>query len=230
MKFDTVVANPPFSLDKWGADEAGSDPFNRFWRGIPPKSKGDWAFISHMLEVADENSGKVGVIIPHGVLFRGGNEGKIRQYILENEHILEAIIGLPANLFYGTGIPAAIAIFRKGRGSENVLFIDASREYENGKNQNKLRPQDIEHIVSIYRKFADGKLQPGVVEDKYAYVATPDEIRENDFNLNIPRYVDTYEEEAEIDIPAVQIEIEQLEGELVEVQAKMKNYLKELGY
>ena len=202
----------------------------RFWRGIPPKSKGDWAFISHMLEVADDQNGKVGVIIPHGVLFRGGSEGKIRQYIIENEHILEAIIGLPANLFYGTGIPAAIAIFRKGRGSENVLFIDASREYENGKNQNKLRPQDIEHIVSIYRKFADGELQPGVVEDKYAYVATPDEIRENDFNLNIPRYVDTYEEEAEIDIPAVQKEIEQLETELAEVQGKMKEYLKELGY
>ena len=180
--------------------------------------------------MADDQSGKVGVIIPHGVLFRGGSEGKIRQYILENEHTLEAVIGLPANLFYGTGIPAAIAIFRKGRGSENVLFIDASREYENGKNQNKLRPQDIEHIVGIYRKFAAGELQPGVVEDKYAYVATPDEIRENDFNLNIPRYVDTYEEEAEIDIPAVQKEIEQLETELAEVQGKMKEYLKELGY
>jgi type I restriction enzyme M protein len=230
MKFDTVVANPPFSLDKWGAEEAASDPHNRFWRGIPPKSKGDWAFISHMLEVADDNAGKVGVIIPHGVLFRGGSEGKIRQYILENEHILEAVIGLPANLFYGTGIPAAIAIFHKGRGSENVLFIDASREFENGKNQNKLRTQDIEHIVSTYRKFAAGELQPGVVEDKYAFVATPDDIRENDFNLNIPRYVDTYEEEAEIDIPAVQKEIEQLEGELAEVQGKMKEYLKELGY
>ena len=148
--------NTKFSLDKWGAEEAAADPYNRFWRGIPPKSKGDWAFISHMLEVADDNGGKVGVIIPHGVLFRGGSEGKIRQYILENEHILEAVIGLPANLFYGTGIPAAIAIFRKGRGSENVLFIDASREYENGKNQNKLRSQDIEHIVGVYRKFANG--------------------------------------------------------------------------
>ena len=230
MKFDTVVANPPFSLDKWGAEEAASDAYNRFWRGIPPKSKGDWAFISHMLEVADDNGGKVGVIIPHGVLFRGGSEGKIRQYILENEHILEAVIGLPANLFYGTGIPATIAIFRKGRNSKNVLFIDASREFENGKNQNKLRPQDIGHIVETYRKFVDGKFAPGVVEDKYAYVATPDEIRENDFNLNIPRYVDTYEEEAEIDISSVQKEIDQLETELVEVQKKMKTYLKELGY
>jgi type I restriction enzyme M protein len=137
---------------------------------------------------------------------------------------------LPSNLFYGTGIPAAIAIFRKGRGSENVLFIDASREFENGKNQNKLRPQDIEHIVSTYRQFADGQLKPGVVEEKYAFVSTPADIRENDFNLNIPRYVDTYEEEAEIDIPAVQKEIEQLETELAKVQGKMKEYLKELGY
>ena len=190
----------------------------------------DWAFISHMLEVADDNEGKVGVIIPHGVLFRGGSEGKIRQYILENEHTLEAVIGLPANLFYGTGIPAAIAIFRKGRNSENVLFIDASREFENGKNQNKLREKDIEHIVTTYQKFVNGEFAPGVAEDKYAFVAIPEDIRENDYNLNIPRYVDTYEEEAEIDIPAVQKEIEQLEGELAEVQTKMKEYLKQLGY
>jgi type I restriction enzyme M protein len=180
--------------------------------------------------VVDDNGGKVGVIIPHGVLFRGGSEGKIRQYILENEHTLEAVIGLPANLFYGTGIPAAIAIFCKGRNSENVLFIDASREYENGKNQNKLREKDIEHIVTTYQKFVNGEFAPGVAEDKYAFVATPDDIRENDFNLNIPRYVDTYEEEAEIDIPAVQKEIELLEGELAEVQTKMKEYLKQLGY
>ncbi len=230
MKFDTVVANPPFSLDKWGAEEAASDPYNRFWRGIPPKSKGDWAFISHMLEVADDNTGVVGVIVPHGVLFRGAGEGKIRQYILENEHILEAVIGLPANLFYGTGIPASIIIFRKGRNSKKVLFIDASREYENGKNQNKLREKDINHIVTTYRKFVDGAFAPGVAEDKYAFVATPEDIQENGFNLNIPRYVDTYEEEAEIDIVAVQKEIDSLESELAEVQAKMKEYLKELGY
>ncbi|MDO4931722.1 MAG: type I restriction-modification system subunit M [Prevotellaceae bacterium] len=230
MKFDTVVANPPFSLDKWGAEEAACDTYNRFWRGIPPKSKGDWAFICHMLEVADDKDGVVGVIVPHGVLFRGGSEGKIRKYILENEHILEAIIGLPSNLFYGTGIPAAIAIFRKGRSSKNILFIDASREYENGKNQNKLRTEDINHIITTYRKFVDGKFKPGVAEDKYAFVATPEDIQENDFNLNIPRYVDTYEEEAEIDIVAVQKEIDSLEKELAEVQAKMKEYLKELGY
>jgi type I restriction enzyme M protein len=229
MKFDTVVANPPFSLDKWGADEAEHDQYNRFWRGTPPKSKGDWAFISHMLEVAYEGRGKVGVVVPHGVLFRGASEGKIRKKTIE-DNFLEAVIGLPANLFFGTGIPAAIVIFNKGKKTDNVLFIDASKEFESGKNQNKLRPQDINHIVSTYRNFTEGKLKEGVTEDKYAYVATPAEIAENDYNLNIPRYVDTFEEEAEIDILAVQKEIDRLEKELVDVQSKMKEYLKELGY
>ena len=228
MKFDTVVANPPFSLDKWGADEAAHDPYNRFWRGVPPKSKGDWAFISHMIEVAREGSGKVGVVIPHGVLFRGASEGKIRRQVID-ENLLEAVIGLPANLFYGTGIPAAIAIFNKGKTTDNVLFIDASREFENGKNQNRLRPEDIDHIVTVYRKFTAGQFEPGVAEERYAFVATPADIQENDYNLNIPRYVDTFEEEAEIDIPAVQREIDALEKELAEVQAQMNEYLKELG-
>lgn len=229
MKFDTVIANPPFSLDKWGAEEAAHDSYNRFWRGIPPKSKGDWAFISHMIEAAQEGSGKVGVVIPHGVLFRGASEGKIRKQVID-ENLLEAVIGLPANLFFGTGIPAAIAIFNKGKKTDNVLFVDASREYENGKNQNKLRPEDINHIVSVYQKFTSGQLEPGVAEEKYAFVATPADIQENDYNLNIPRYVDTFEEEAEVDIPAVQKEIDALEAELAEVQAKMRDYLKELGY
>jgi len=229
MRFDTVVANPPFSLDKWGADEASNDKFNRFWRGIPPKSKGDWAFISHMIEVAYEGRGKVGVVVPHGVLFRGASEGKIRQKTIE-ENILEAVIGLPSNLFFGTGIPAAIAVFNKGKQTENVLFIDSSKEFENGKNQNKLRNQDIEHIVSTYRRFAAGELPAGVVEEKYSYVATFDEIKDNDFNLNIPRYVDTFEEEAEIDINSVQKEIDDLEKQLADVQVKMNTYLKELGY
>ena len=162
-------------------------------------------------------------------MFRGSSEGKIRKKTID-ENLLEAVIGLPANLFFGTGIPAAIIVFNKGKKTDNVLFIDASREFENGKNQNKLRPQDIEHIVSTYERFKAGELQPGVAEDKYAYVATPAEMAENDYNLNIPRYVDTYEEEAEIDINEVQAEIETLEKELVEVQSKMKQYLKELGF
>ncbi len=229
MKFDTVVANPPFSLDKWGADEAAADTHNRFWRGTPPKSKGDWAFISHMIETTYEGKGKVGVVVPHGVLFRGASEGKIRQRTIE-ENILEAVIGLPANLFFGTGIPAAILIFNRGKGkNENVLFIDASQTYEAGKNQNKLREEDIQRIVDTYRKFNTGKLKPGVVLEKYAYVATRAEMQENDYNLNIPRYVDTFEEEAEIDIKAVQGDINKLEKVLVEVQKEMDKYLKELG-
>jgi type I restriction enzyme M protein len=241
MKFDTVVANPPFSLDKWGKSDdkeenkssdsfdPETDIYNRFWRGIPPKSKGDWAFISHMIETTYEGKGKVGVVVPHGVLFRGASEGKIRQKTIE-ENILEAVIGLPANLFFGTGIPAAILIFNKGKGeNKNVLFIDASKFYESAKNQNKLRPTDIEHIVKTYRKFNEEKLPAGIIEDKFSFVATFDEIKENEFNLNIPRYVDTFEEEPEVDIAAVQVEIEKLEGELKTVQAELNKYLKELG-
>lgn len=240
MKFDTVVANPPFSLDKWGKVEDKEenkavksydpehDPYNRFWRGIPPKSKGDWAFICHMIETLNEH-GKAAVVVPHGVLFRGASEGKIRQKTIE-ENLLEAVIGLPANLFFGTGIPAAIMVFNKSKGKNtNILFIDASRDFESVKNQNKLRPKDIEHIISTYQNFNTGKLKPGVVEDKYSYVATPDEIQENDFNLNIPRYVDTFEEEPEVDINKVQSEIETLEKELAEVQKQMNKYLKELN-
>ncbi|MBI2281101.1 MAG: type I restriction-modification system subunit M [Bacteroidetes bacterium] len=241
MRFDTIVGNPPFSLDKWGKSDdkeenkaadsfdPETDKYNRFWRGVPPKSKGDWAFITHMIETTYEGKGKVGVVVPHGVLFRGSSEGKIRQKTIE-ENILEAVIGLPANLFFGTGIPAAILIFNKGKvDNTNVLFIDSSKHFESAKNQNKLRESDIEHIVSTYRKFNEGKLNPGIVEDKYSYVATFDEIQENEFNLNIPRYVDTFEEEAEVDIAAVQLEINKLETELKTVQEEMKRYLKELG-
>jgi len=230
MKFDTVVANPPFSLDKWGAeDTAIADKYNRFWRGIPPKSKGDWAFITHMIETTYEGRGKVGVVVPHGVLFRGSSEGKIRQKTIE-ENILEAVIGLPANLFFGTGIPAAILIFNKGKERDkNVLFIDASQDFESIKNQNRLRNEDILHIVETYQKFNAGQLQTGIIEDKFSYVATPEEIAENDYNLNIPRYVDTFEEEPEVDIAAVQKEINKLEVELKEVQKEMNKYLQELG-
>jgi type I restriction enzyme M protein len=168
-------------------------------------------------------------VVPHGVLFRGSSEGKIRQKTIE-DNILEAVIGLPANLFFGTGIPAAILVFNKGKEkNKNVLFIDASQQYENGKNQNKLREADIDKIVDTYRKFSKGALSAGVVEEKYSYVATPEEMSENDYNLNIPRYVDTFEEEAEVDIKAVQRNIEKLEKELKDVQAEMAKYLKELG-
>lgn len=220
MKFNVVVANPPFSLDKWGAENAEKDRFKRFWRGVPPKSKGDYAFISHMIETAIEDGGKVGVIVPHGVLFRGGKEGNIRRRLIE-ENYLDAVIGLPANLFYGTGIPTAILIFKKSRKRQDVLFIDASREFDQGKNQNRLRDEDIKKIVATYDAYES--------VDKYAYKATFDEISEAEFNLNIPRYVDTFEEEEDIDIKAVQKEIAEIEKELADTRKQMDRYLKELG-
>lgn len=224
MKFDVVIANPPFSLDKWGQEIAAEDRYGRFFRGIPPKSKGDWAFISHMLAAASDGIGRVGVVVPHGVLFRGGQEGKIREAVIR-ENLLDAVVGLPANLFFGTPIPAALMIFDKSRktnGKGKVLFIDASREFEQNTNQNKLRTQDIEKIVNTFRKKK--------TIEKYSYVAPYAEIEENEFNLNIPRYVDTFEEEEDIDIPAVQQEIKQIEVQLAETQAKMNGYLKELGF
>jgi len=224
IKFDVVIANPPFSLDKWGQEMASEDRYGRFYRGIPPKSKGDWAFISHMLATALEGKGRVGVVVPHGVLFRGGQEGKIREAVIR-ENLLDAVIGLPANLFYGTGIPAALMIFNKSRkphGRDKVLFIDASREFAQNTNQNKLRPQDIDKIVDTFQKRK--------TIDKYSYHAGYAEIEENEFNLNIPRYVDTFEPEKEIDIAAVQKEIEQIEAELAKTQEKMNSYLKELGF
>ncbi len=154
MKFDIVVANPPFSLDKWGYDEAAADPFHRYHRGLPPKSKGDWAFITHMIETAREGTGKVGVVVPHGVLFRGAAEGKIRQKLIE-ENLLEAVIGLPANLFFGTGIPAAILLFNKGKTHGDVLFIDASREFKDAKNQNLLTDEHLDKIVAHLRGLPD---------------------------------------------------------------------------
>ena len=220
MKFDIVVANPPFSLDKWGHENAEADRFKRFFRGIPPKSKGDYAFIQHMIETTAPG-GKVGVIVPHGVLFRGSAEQKIRRQLIE-ENLLEAVIGLPTNLFYGTGIPAAILVFNKAKTTENIVFIDASKNYEDGKRQNKLRPQDIEEIIEAFKGFK--------TIEKFSSVVTPNEVVENDYNLNIPRYVDTFEDEEPVDIEAVQEQIEQLETELVEVRAEMKEHLKELGY
>ena len=220
MKFAVVVANPPFSLDKWGAEKAPSDPFNRFHRGTPPKSKADYAFITHMIETAAADGGRVGVIVPHGVLFRGGAEGKIRAQFIE-ENLLDAVIGLPANLFFGTGIPAAILVFRKGRKSTDVMFVDASREYEDAKNQSRLREQDIEKIVATVRA--------GKAVEKYAHLATREEIKENEYNLNIARYVDMFEEEEDADLPALQTEITSLESQLGAVRAKIAEHLAELG-
>lgn len=223
MKFNCVVANPPFSLDKWGAENAENDQHNRFWRGVPPKSRGDWAFISHMVETALEKEGRVAVVVPHGVLFRGAAEGRIRKKMIE-ENLLDAVIGLPGNLFPTTNIPVAILVFDRSReqgGSReectNVLFVDASQDFVSGKNQNTLSEEHIQRIMAAYLARAE--------EEKYAHVADFAEIKENDFNLNIPRYVDTFEEEEEIDIDAVQVEIDALEKELAEVRVKMAEKL-----
>jgi type I restriction enzyme M protein len=227
MKFDVVVANPPFSLDKWGAENAEKDKHKRFWRGIPPKSKGDYGFISHMIEIARPLSGRVAVIVPHGVLFRGGSEGKIRQALIE-ENLLDAVVGLPANLFTTTGIPVAILVFDRSReqGGENearkdVLFIDAGKEFTPNKTQSLMSDEHIQKVLDTYRKREE--------LDKYSHRATPAEITENEYNLNIPRYVDTFEPEEEIDVAALQAEINRLEIELAEVRGRMAGYLKELG-
>jgi type I restriction enzyme M protein len=224
MRFEVVTANPPFSLDKWGADKAGEEMkrFNRWHRGVPPKSKGDYAFISHMIETTTQGTGRVGVVVPHGVLFRGGTEGTIRKAFIE-ENLLDAVIGLPPNLFFGTGIPAAILVFRRDRSERtDIIFIDASRSFENIKNQNLIR-EDVEvaKIVETYRTRQ--------TIDKYSYIANRDEVRENGYNLNIPRYIDTFEEEEKVDIAAVQERIEGIEHELAVVRKDMAACLKELG-
>ena len=217
--FDVVVANPPFSLDKWGEEVANDDSFGRFKYGTPPKSKGDYAFVLHMLSSLNSH-GKMGVILPHGVLFRGASEGKIRTKLIE-ENLLDAVIGLPANLFFGTSIPACILIFKKNRTHNDILFIDASREYEKGKNQNNLTDEHIAKIVETYKSRSEIQ--------KYSHVATLEEIQENDYNLNIPRYVDTFEEEEIIDLDATKTNIVTIENELIEIKSKMSGYLQELG-
>ncbi len=219
MKFDVVVANPPFSLDKWGADELAEDKYRRFEYGLPPKSKGDYAFVEHMLASLNVK-GRMGVVLPHGVLFRGASEGKIRKGIID-DNLLDAVIGLPANLFFGTGIPATILIFKKGRKNKDVLFIDASREFDKDKNQNSLNDAHIKKILSTYKERKE--------IEKYAHLSSLEEIQENDYNLNIPRYVDTFEEEERVDIEATKKEIIMIESELSEVKKQMNAYLEELG-
>ena len=227
MKFDTLVANPPFSLKKWGAENAGNDKYNRFWRGVPPKDKGDYAFVTHMVETAKPKTGRVVVIVPHGVLFRGGAEGKIREAFLK-ENIIDAVIGLPAGLFQTTGIPVSILIIDRSReqGGANekkkdVLFIEASKEYKPGKAQNTLSAENVEKIYSTY---VDRKTIA-----KFSRKVNPKEIAENDFNLNITRYVDTFVEEEPVDIKANLKELEALEPELKKLEKQMYNYLKQLG-
>ena len=227
MKFDTQVANPPFSLAKWGAENAESDPYKRFWRGIPPKDKGDYAFISHMVETLKPRTGRMAVIVPHGVLFRGGAEGKIRKQLIE-ENAIDAVIGLAPGLFQTTGIPVAILVIDRARekggvreSDHDILFIEASKQFKQGKAQNTLTQENADKIFDTFMARKD--------VEKFAHVASPDEIKENDYNLNITRYVDTFEEEEEVDIAATINAIEELNPELERLEEQMKHYLKELG-
>ncbi len=239
MKFDVIVSNPPFSLDKWAKGfesvnstiiddgkkkntfkmEASMDRYNRFEYGVPPKSIGDYAFIQHMLKsLADD--GRMAVVLPHGALFRGASEGLIRQRILE-DNLIDAVIGLPENLFYGVSIPATIVVFKKNRTRNDVLFIEASREYEKGKNQNTLTKENIQKILDTYKNYKE--------VEKYSHIATMDEIKENEYNLNIKRYVDTFEEEEEIDIEETKKNIEKINEELQVLEKELQESLKELG-
>jgi len=227
MKFDLVIANPPFSLKKWAGDNIEDDRYSRFYRGIPPKTKGDYAFISHMVETAKAKEGKVVVIVPHGVLFRGASEGKIRQCLLK-ENIVDAVIGLPAGLFQTTSIPVAILVLDRSRepGGKNearkdVFFVEASKMFRSGKAQNFLDDDHIDKILDAVEKRQD--------IEKFCRVVQPDEIEENDFNLNITRYVDTFEEEGEVDIEANLKELAEVDAELVKLEAEMAKHLKTLG-
>ena len=221
-KFRVQVANPPYSAN-WSADNKflEDDRFSQYGK-LAPKSKADFAFVQHMVHHMDED-GRAVVLLPHGVLFRGGSEETIRKYLIENLNVLDAVIGLPANLFFGTGIPVCVLVLKKDRGANagNILFIDASKGFEAGKNQNILRECDIDSIVDAYVKRVD--------VDKYAHVATMAEIAENGFNLNIPRYVDTFEPEEEIDLNAVAAEIRKLQAEIKGIDAELKPFFEELG-
>ena len=221
MKFDAVVANPPFSQD-WSANpiHLSDDRFSQYGR-LAPKGTADFAFVQHMIHHLDEN-GTLALVLPHGALFRGGAEGHIRQYLIEDRNYLDAVIGLPSNIFFGTSIPTCIMVFKKCReNSDDILFIDASQSYQPGKNQNILLDEHINTIITTYENRKN--------IEKYAHLAAFEELKENDFNLNIPRYVDTFEEEEEIDIKAVQKEIETLESELGDVRQKMAELLNEVG-
>ncbi|ATL45367.1 type I restriction-modification system subunit M [Elizabethkingia sp. HX WHF] len=219
--FDAIVANPPFSA-KWSANELHllDERFSQYGK-LAPSSKADFAFIQHMIHHLDEN-GIMAVVMPHGVLFRGAAELVIRKYLIKEKNYLDAVIGLPANIFFGTSIPTCILIFKKCReADEDILFIDASKEFEKQKNQNVLLNEHIDKIVDAY--------QNRTVIEKFSHKATLQEVADNDYNLNIPRYVDTFEEEEEIDIQAVMAEIKELEAKRSQLDSEIEVYLKELG-
>ena len=223
LLYDRVIANPPFSLSEWGREVAENDGYGRFRFGVPPKTKGDLAFVQHMVAVLN-GTGRLGVVMPHGVLFRGSAEGRIRQSLLE-EDLLDAVIGLPSKLFYGAGISASILMLNRNKQQRHkgwVLFIDASRDFEEGSNQNYLREEDIERISRTFHAYAD--------IEKCARAVRVTEIEQNDWNLNISRYVDSSEEEERVSVADAVRKLRQLEQARATAEATMNRYLTELGY
>ncbi len=221
QRFEAIVANPPFSAD-WSASPLfmSDDRYAPYGR-LAPKGTADFAFVQHMIHQLADN-GTMACVLPHGVLFRGGAEGHIREYLIKDKNHLDAVIGLPANIFYGTSIPTCILVLKKKRDhSGNVLFIDASQHFEKVKTQNVLRPEDITKIITAYKERKD--------EDKYSHVAALSEIGENDYNLNIPRYVDTFEEEEAVNLKTVSKELKNLEKDIQTTDATIAAYCKELG-
>lgn len=220
MRFEAVVANPPFSA-QWSANPLfmTDDRFSQYGK-LAPSSKADFAFVQHMVHQLADN-GTMAVVLPHGVLFRGAAEGHIRRYLIEDKNYLDAVIGLPANIFYGTSIPTCILVLKKCRETpDDILFIDSSQGYEKAKNQNYLRDEDINRIVETYRKRTQ--------QTKYSHVATLQEIKDNDFNLNIPRYVDTFEEEQQIDINAVANELVEMDKQIAQNDKTIADFCKQL--
>lgn len=222
LKAEAVIANPPFSAEWKGENDptlVNDERFSQYGR-LAPKSAADYAFVTHMIHHLAEN-GVMAVVLPHGALFRGGAEGQIRKYIVERQNYLDAVIGLPSNLFYGTSIPATILIFKKSRKeNDDIFFIDASREFEKGKNQNKLTDENIQKIFETYKDRKE--------VEKYSHKATLVEIKENEFNLNIPRYVDTFEEEEEIDINEVAKKLKELQANEEDIKRKIAEFCDEL--
>ena len=220
-RFEAIVANPPFSAN-WSANplHLNDDRFSQYGK-LAPSSKADFAFIQHMIYHLDDN-GTMAIVLPHGVLFRGASEGHIRQYLIEDRNYLDAVIGLPSNIFYGTSIPTCILVFKKCREhSDNILFIDASNDYEKAKNQNYLTNENIEKIIDTYANRKE--------IEKYSHLASMQEIKENDYNLNIPRYVDTFEEEEVIDLDKVSSELKALEIEMKTSDETIASFCRELN-
>jgi type I restriction enzyme M protein len=221
MRFEAIVANPPFSAE-WSASplHMSNDRFSSYGR-LAPKGTADFAFVQHMIHQLADN-GTMACVLPHGVLFRGGAEGHIREYLIKDKNQLDAVIGLPSNIFYGTSIPTCILVLKKKRDHmHDVLFIDASQHFEKVKTQNVLRPEDIKKIINSYKS--------RTTEQKYSYLAQISEVAENDYNLNIPRYVDTFEEEEAVNLKTISKELKKLEVDIKSTDAAIENFCKELG-